>query len=331
MSASDPNSAELAELRERRLIDKVTEESRKRVIAHYLTLAIGFTAAVSLFGAVSLPAWIQSTVQTAIKTSIEAEIKANSEKLKQHAAEIERIQQDLNRRAIRQETLLDVAKETADRLNSSLTSHADKVRDLEGFTIRVGNLEAKIAPLREINADDIVANLDRLQRLSADVATLGQQLADLSRAAAARAAATTSTTPAPASPYTTVTDASLNVATQSRSIASEIAAKKSRTTVFVQFAGISRDLVDKWRNDLGERGYISPPAERIASAIGKFEVRYFHDADRDTGKTLAAAATAAVRSTIPAEARTARDVDLTGFAGAKPRPGTLELWYGPPQ
>jgi hypothetical protein len=312
MSENASTAAELAELRERRLIDKVAEEARKRVIAHYLTLAMGFTAAVSLVGAVSIPAWIETTARTTIAAKIGEVMEANTARIKLHAAELERLQQELVHNNTRQKALQDIAQDVGARLRHTLDGHEERMRELQGFSDKVANLTAAMAPLRAVDPASIVANTDLLQRLNAQVDALARQLDALSAG-------------------TTVAQATRTVVEQSRSIANEIAASQARNTVFVQFAGFTREAADTLRERLAASGYIVPPGERIASAAARFEVRFFHEADKTAAERLAIAATAAAKAAVPGEARTAEAKSLVSFAGQKPRPGTLELWYGPPR
>jgi 6-phosphogluconate dehydrogenase len=87
-------------------------------------------------------------------------------------------------------------------------------------------------------------------------------------------------------------------------------------------------MVDQLRASLAAKGFTVPPAERTATAASLFEVRYFHAADKEAAERLAAVVSEAVQKGIPGETRSAAVVDLTGFTRTKPKPGTLELWYG---
>jgi hypothetical protein len=56
--------------------------------------------------------------------------------------------------------------------------------------------------------------------------------------------------------------------------------------VYVQYVGADRRRVERLRKRLSEAGFDVPAAERIGSARGKREIRYFHQADRSTAELL---------------------------------------------
>ena len=80
-------------------------------------------------------------------------------------------------------------------------------------------------------------------------------------------------------------------------------------------------------DQLAALGYIMPGEERLGSAAGLKEVRYFHEEDkeralgliRDLNQILLDSGYVAQVTEMP----------LTNFKGAKPRLGTLELWLEP--
>ena len=67
-----------------------------------------------------------------------------------------------------------------------------------------------------------------------------------------------------------------------------------------------------------------PGEERIATAAGKHEVRFFHDTDREAAQRLADATLSALVDMGPYD-KTILVRDLTG-AKTKTRVGTIELW-----
>lgn len=74
-------------------------------------------------------------------------------------------------------------------------------------------------------------------------------------------------------------------------------------------------------------GFDVPGEERIATAAGKHEVRYFFTSDGNRAKTLAEATNIILRETgYRAEVQA---TDFSNFSGQKPRLGTLELWLEP--
>ncbi len=78
---------------------------------------------------------------------------------------------------------------------------------------------------------------------------------------------------------------------------------------------------------LAPLGFEVPGEERIKTAAGLHEVRYFFDGDGPRARQLAEATNDILRRQGYRAEVTVRD--LTGFTGQKPRPGTLELWLEP--
>lgn len=102
-------------------------------------------------------------------------------------------------------------------------------------------------------------------------------------------------------------------------------------TVYVQFARAPREEIQLFSKQLREFGYNIPGEERLESAIGKNEVRYFHPEDEAAAKGLAANVTQ-VASTLRLELRSeTRAVSLTSYKGKKPPMGVLELWIDLPK
>ncbi|MCA0870868.1 hypothetical protein LCL97_08535 [Seohaeicola saemankumensis] len=97
--------------------------------------------------------------------------------------------------------------------------------------------------------------------------------------------------------------------------------------VYVQFAGVARERIQQISEELRRFSYELPGEERLSTAAGKHEVRYFWDDDREAARALASRtndvlADLGYRANVIAE-------DLTGFGGKKPQKNTLELWLEP--
>jgi hypothetical protein len=101
----------------------------------------------------------------------------------------------------------------------------------------------------------------------------------------------------------------------------------AETVVYFQFAGVRREDAQAISARLAARGYEMPGEERTKSAAGLREVRFFFEDDSDRAKALVDDL-----NRILADNSYQADVeirDFTNFRGAKPRPGTLELWFEP--
>jgi hypothetical protein len=87
---------------------------------------------------------------------------------------------------------------------------------------------------------------------------------------------------------------------------------------------VARALAER----LEGQGYVVPAEDRLPNEAR--EVRFFHATDRETAGQLAREAMAALQAmgfqNLMVEVR-----DFTGWAKAKPRAGTLELWLALPE
>ena len=104
----------------------------------------------------------------------------------------------------------------------------------------------------------------------------------------------------------------------------ELAAAQANASVFIQFAGFARSDVVTLATGLAGAGWKVEGAdrggERIASAIGLNEVRYFNPQDA----ALAAALAGALRTAFPGKEIAVRDLTATKFGSDAP--GHLEIW-----
>lgn len=91
------------------------------------------------------------------------------------------------------------------------------------------------------------------------------------------------------------------------------------STVFVQFQGGDARKLDAVLNALRALGVQTPPAERINTAKGLAQVRYFWPADKPVADEIAAALASF-------NGNQKLDVVDLGKAGAKPSQGTVEVW-----
>ncbi len=102
------------------------------------------------------------------------------------------------------------------------------------------------------------------------------------------------------------------------------------TTVYVQFATATRDAIERFSEALREFGHTIPGEERLDSALGKNEVRYFYDEDRPAAERLAANVMKTASSLGYRLSSDTQVHNLAGYKGKKPPPGLLELWIDLP-
>ena len=98
-----------------------------------------------------------------------------------------------------------------------------------------------------------------------------------------------------------------------------------KPTVFVQFAGGSRDQINDLIRAVGAGDkYTLPGAERLSSAAGKHSIRYYYDQDRESALGLQKDTNEAL---INLGYKGIQVDDPTIPQGVKkPQPGVLELW-----
>ena len=317
------------ELLERRITDRVVETARTRVIAYYVAFGSGLSVLATLAGFAAVQ-WLKQTAET----GVQAAIARKTDVIDKQALLLSEQQRKAETAQAVVEELFRQTNRTLADLSAAHRDFAPKAQQLQAINDAVARLEPRVDAIRALP--------DIADRNSKDIEELGQQLAVLAGQVSALAAVgkdapqPSPSGPAggpsgaggPASRYGDIAASTSQVARQTTGIADSIQAARARPVVYLQFSGFTREVADQLRATLGDAGYTFPPAERIATATGLFEVRYFFAADKEAAERLAAAASQAAPKFITGETRTAKPIDLTSFRGTKPRQGTIELWYG---
>jgi hypothetical protein len=96
--------------------------------------------------------------------------------------------------------------------------------------------------------------------------------------------------------------------------------------VYLQFTNGSADEALKLAKALEADGYLVPGQEKLGSATGLAEVRFYFSEDKAAAAQLAKDAQSDTRELGLAGNREIKVQDLTGWRGTKPPRGTLELW-----
>lgn len=108
---------------------------------------------------------------------------------------------------------------------------------------------------------------------------------------------------------------------------SKISDPRASSTVYIQFAGGKRSDIQLVSDILREEGWRIPGEERIETAAGKSEIRYYHDSDKAAAEVLAVNLTDAMTDTGFA---TAKKIDIKRFDATNfktpPVEGILEVW-----
>jgi hypothetical protein len=104
---------------------------------------------------------------------------------------------------------------------------------------------------------------------------------------------------------------------------------RQASKVYVQFAGGARGDIERVSGHLRSNGWTVPPEERIGSAAGKHEIRYFHELDRAAALLLRDDYNRALEQSgfKPDVAVTSGPVPVKQLPGK----GTLEVWIELPR
>ncbi len=326
---ADPINAATLELLERRIGERVTEKARGQIFKYYAVVGTTVMGVLGLVG-VNAVEWVKATANAKVDEQVRVltrDVTAKSQELAKQQAEMER-------RVERLEALRETAGKSLDRVDQTLTSVAPQVRRLEKLIEQINDATKDIEEietrLRQARSTDQAVEQSRadIAKVSNELKALAAQVSSLSDAAQKSGG-----TPSPASGQTfaAITEATKRVIASSEAITRDVESavrSEDRKVVYVQFAGsFTREKIDELRSAMAGSGFAVPPAERIGTAISRFEVRYFYDEDKAEAERLAKLATELARTRIPGETRAAAVVPLTNFKSL-PKRGTLELWYG---
>lgn len=324
-SSANPISPDMMELIERRITERVVERARGQVVKYYVIVGTTVASILGIFGW-NATEWAKTRAEDHIKASmndITAQVTANTVRLVQ-------LQNDLTNRSARIDTLLEQSEKASARVEQTLVKFSPQSRrletiieDIQRAAQDIDEIEAKLRDTRGTDSR-IQETSDSVVRISAEVKALAGQVERM--LAIIQSSHPAGTNNAPTS-YLSIQEATQDVIKKAAGVVTAQTQVKP-TTVYIQFAGsITGDQVETLRSRLGAGPFAIPPAEKVASAAGLFEVRYFYGTDIDAAKRLAAAATEVIRSVFPNDRREVRITPLTNFK-SKPREGTLELWYG---
>ena len=310
---SDSANAEIMELLERRLADRVSDRVERTLKVRY-----GAVVAAALF--------VMGLTGYSIVNNLVRELVGGT---------VTPVTKEAERSIAQMQVQLDLARETKKRLDvlvEQIGTDADAAqRRIESFQVRLGKTQEEFQTILESLQDQLSAVTVRRRELEADLAANSQglaaavgqnrgELAQLAEQVAALAGAAAGG----GDPTRVAADAQA-LAERVRAAAS----REVRATVFLQYGGgATAELVTGLTAKLREGGYIVPVAEALPTDA--HEVRYFHAPDRDAAAALAKDTMEALKALggppVLVEVR-----DFTTYPKAKPRAGTVELWLGLPE
>ncbi len=311
-----PNvTPEMLELLERRLADNVGERVERTLKVRYA----GIVAAVLFVLGLAGYSWIDNLVVKAIGP----------------------VSKDAERTITEMNFQLELARENKRKLDAlieQITTDADAAqRRIESFQARLGKQQEEFDTTLESINDQLGAVVVRRRELEADVLesrnSIGGGLAETRDTVAALAHLTADIADlAGIAERAEVTSQVARLRQEAQSLAAraeQAAAGVREATVFVQYGksvapDVARAVADSLRGD----GYLIPSEDRMPN--DSREVRYFYLEDRPAAGDLANQTSSALAqlgfADLGVEVR-----DFTGWAKAKPRTGTLELWLALPE
>lgn len=284
------------ELTKRRLIDEVRESVQKQL---FRTYAIVGTAVIAVLGYANWDfiAETKKNVQQKAEEAVEMEI----DKVREQVRTLEK---NVDQQTGRIQSERDRAREIHAEVATQLSRLDVEAHDLATLNEAVRALTEARRQLEE-DIVDVKARTDRLSVLADELKRVAGELKRID--------------PANAASYQSVVD---NVTKAEN----EVQALTERATVYLQFAGGSRDRAVELSRRLADSGFIVPGEERHGGAAGKREVRYFYEEDKEAADALAAATLAALVAMDYPDRPDVRAIDLTGYKATKPKRGVLELW-----
>ncbi len=310
-----PNvTPEMLELLERRLADNVGERVERTLKVRYA----GIVAAVLFVLGLAGYSWIDNLVIKAIGP----------------------VSKDAERTITEMNIQLDLARENKRKLDAlveQITTDADAAqRRIESFQTRLAKQQEEFdATLASIN-DQLGAVVVRRRELEADMlenrTSIGAGLGETRDTVAALAHLTADIADLAGAGRTDAAEQIQHLRQQAQTLAEraeQAATGQTLATVFVQYGkSVAPDVARSVADTLRGEGYLVPGEDRMPN--DSREVRYFYMEDRTTATELATKATSTLAALgyadLPVEVR-----DFTGWAKAKPRTGTLELWLALPE
>ncbi|MEL6999957.1 MAG: hypothetical protein AAFP68_16985 [Pseudomonadota bacterium] len=333
------------ELLERRLSERIETRVRGRLFRFYGAVGGIAIGVISFFGYNIVSSledtakkFAENAVAEAVRNADQAARDASKQtvKVSERLTALDEFQQRRIQMLIESEEQLAQAQAKIDRLSNSISGRIDSIdRNIQ-------ETEAQVtAQSQRLQAKD-VAGVDYVDEVAVNVANLAAQVAILEaqlREVREKAPTGIDYQVGAADP------AQIEQAAQSRALPAPVlinpvtglATKIEQpvqpfkplgdTTVYVQFAGVARDVMTALTDRLDAPEFKLPSAERTKHAAGTHDIRYFFDTDFEQAEKLrdlmnGVLAKSGYRAEI--ELR-----DLTAYKGAKPSPGTVELWLEP--
>lgn len=320
------------ELLERQLAERVEERVRSRLFAFYGSVGGAIMLVVGYFGydiVSSTRERASKFAEEAVAPTVEkAEAAADraTQKAADAAAMLNTLTEWMGQRTQKLSEIEDNVQTTMGKVESVTAQLQDKLNAVAG---QIQSTEETLNDQRE-RAGELFAGQGDLKQLADQLVKLSEEVKSLDSRFSETFDITTSAGRGDTTARPPVEDSATQAVIQaiiddSGSIVTAENAQKP--TVYVQFAGVEREVAAALSDALGQQNFTMPGQERTGVAAGLHEVRFFFDEDRAQAQRLVAAANEWLKANNYEANVTLRD--STKYGRAKPKPGVLELWIEP--
>lgn len=317
----------MLELIERRLGDRVAERVRGSLFKLYALLgsvaigALGYAGVDFVRGAREQAVRAAAAQTTAAVKEISDQARESIDKVRINTAVAEQLQEQ--------------ARRVLSRIDEQLAALTPKIQLLEQVSGQIDALEAKRKSLESQIASNTEAaragaeTTSKVAELARQVEELSKLMRGLSQPAAPAGSPTVASSGAAQAATIQSNAEQLYQSANSSAIEQRRILDQPQTTVFLQFAGMTRADAEALAETLRGRGFNMPGIdEEAARANGLREIRYYWPADAEPARRLAAETRLGLAAIRRGEDREIAVRDYTAWPRAKPRPGIIELWLG---
>jgi DNA repair exonuclease SbcCD ATPase subunit len=336
--------AEKTELLERRLAERVEERVRSRLFAFYSSVGGAIMLVIGFFGYDV----VQSTRQGARTLAAEAVQEASKSAQDAVAPTVEKAEAAVavaTKQAADAAAMLDVLTDWMGQRTQKLADIEDKVQTtmqdvenlsgqlrqrLEAFSGQIQSAEETLNDQRE-RASEFFAGQGDLKQLANQLVKLSEEVKSLdtrfTSALDILPAAGPEDPDAPPVEVQSATQTALQTIIDDSGSIVVVDENAQAATVYIQFAGVEREVAAALSAALAKQNFTLPNEERTGVAAGMHEIRFFFEGDRAAAHRLVTI----VNDWLKANGYQANVMvrDSTDFGKAKPKPGVLELWLEP--
>jgi uncharacterized phage infection (PIP) family protein YhgE len=278
------------------------------------------TVGLAVIGALGFVSWdIVTDIKSEIKSEIKAEVTDAIDK------EISAKRSEIRERVIEIRIMAKRANIIIERLEKQLDDFQPQAENLDETIRKVRSLNVTSQNLIAAYSQEVKPLTSNVESLSIQLKSLAEQVSQLNTIASASGLSSDSGTTEMAAQRSAAIQSVISKATVAEKYLTQA---RTKATVFFQFAVGRREQARELSATLKGDGYTVPGEDRESGAIGKREVRYFHDTDQVMAQLLVEDTTRALKRLGYSEGTPSQVTpkSFVSYRGKKPRPGILELW-----